>query len=75
MQCICEGLKANATVTYLSLGNISNIMLIYLFIIDDNIIGDKGAVSIAQSLKENKTLTELNLCNLYFRYCCLFLML
>ena len=61
MQCICEGLKVNATVTELYLSNISNIKSFYLFIIDRNIIGNKGAVSIAQSLKENKTLTILEL--------------
>ena len=58
VQCICEGLKVNATVTELNLGNIKSF---YLFIIDNNRIGDKGAVSIAQCLKKNKALTKLQL--------------
>jgi hypothetical protein len=61
-------LKVHVTLQQLDLGRIIS-FIIYFHLFDlflDNEVGDKGAESIAQALKINKTLKQLDLRGILF---------
>ena len=55
---LCKGLQQNAKLEAIHLGSMTS----HVTIIENNTIGNEGALALAELLKTNRSLTEIDIC-------------